>query len=198
MILDESIEKAISLLRKLPFITGRTAQKIIFFLLKNKNNYTGDLIKSLENLMLLKECRLCNSPSTMEICSICSSPKRDHNIMIIVEEFADLFAVEQMGEYSGIYYVLNRRLDIKNGVGPDDLNLDRLLSSIKENNVKEIIFGFDQNPEMEATKLLLIDKLKSLNVGMYSIAVGMPFGSELEYADKRTIRHALLNRIKIS
>lgn len=197
MILDESIENAISILKRLPFVTGRTAQKIIFYLLKNKHGYTVDLIRSLERLSLLQECRLCNMPTAGEICGICSSDRRDPHQLIIVEEFADMFAIEQMGEYSGRYYILNGRIDIKNGIGPEDLNIERLINNIRENKVQEVIFGFDQSPEMEATRLSLLEKIRPFNVNLYSIAVGMPFGSEIEYADKRTIRHALLNKVKI-
>lgn len=197
MFLDKSIEDAISTLKRLPFITGRSAQKIIFYLLKNKHGYAVELIRSLERLLLLQECHLCNMPTADKICNICSSDKRDVHLLMIVEDFADLFAVEQMGEYSGRYYILNSRLDIKNGIGPEDLNIEKLLNNIQENNVQEIIFGFDQSPEMEATKLFLIEKMKPFNINLYSIAVGMPFGSELEYADKRTLKHAILNKIEI-
>ncbi|MGB9600607.1 MAG: hypothetical protein ACPL7I_08635 [Myxococcota bacterium] len=100
-------------------------------------------------------------------------------------------------EYNGKYYLLNMRLDIKSGVGPENLNLERLIENIKEQNIRDVIFAFDQSPEMEATKLLIIEKLQPLNINMYNIAVGMPFGSELEYADKRTVRYALQNKVKI-
>ncbi len=193
---DENIERALSVIKRLPLVTNRTAQKILFFLLKNRQTYTKELISVLERLTSIGECRICNMPTSNEICEICASPKRN-NELIIVEDFADLAAIEQMGEYNGKYYLLNMRLDIKSGVGPENLNLERLIENIKEQNIRDVIFAFDQSPEMEATKLLIIEKLQPLNINMYNIAVGMPFGSELEYADKRTIRYALQNKVKI-
>jgi recombination protein RecR len=194
---DDNIENALSVIKKLPYISNRTAQKILFYLIKNRQTYTRELISVLEKLSFIGECRICNMPSSSEICHICSSPKRNNNELIIVEDFADLTAIEQIGEYNGKYYLLNRSLDIKNGVGQENLNLEKLIDSIKERNVRDIIFAFDQSPEMEATKLFIVEKLKPLNLNLYSIAVGMPFGSELEYADKRTVRYALLNKTKI-
>jgi len=194
---DKTIENALKTIKKLPFITTRTSQKILFYLLKNKDTYTKELVNAIMALLEIKECRLCNMPTSGEICNICSSPKRDSRVLIIIEDLADLAAIEQMGEYNGKYYILNRRIDIKHGIGPEDLNLNKLIESIKSQSVSEVIFGFDQSPEMEATRLAIIERLKPLGVSMYTIAVGMPFGSEIEFADKRTIKYALQNRIKI-
>ncbi|MCX7959361.1 MAG: toprim domain-containing protein [Deltaproteobacteria bacterium] len=194
---DESVENALTVLKKLPFITGRTAQKIIFFLLKNRKTYTQELIRALEKLTFIGECSICNMPSGSEICNICSSFKRNDREMIVVEDFADLFTIEQMGEYNGKYFLLNRRLDIKNGIGPENLGIERLIEVVRKRQVEEIIFAFDQSPEMEATKSIIVEKLSPLNVNMFSIAIGIPFGSEVEFSDKRTIKYALLNKVKI-
>lgn len=194
---DETIENALATIKRLPFITTRTAQKILFYLLKNKDTYTKEFISAINTLLQIRECRLCNTPTSGEICNICNSPKRDSRLLIIIEDLADLAAIEQMGEYNGKYYILNRRIDIKHGIGPENLNLDKLFNNIKEQSVRDIIFGFDQSPEMEATKLAIIEKIKPIGVNIYTIAVGMPFGSEIEFADKRTIKYALQNRIKI-
>ena len=194
---DKTIENALKTIKKLPFITTRTSQKILFYLLKNKDTYAKELVNAIMALLEIKECRLCNMPTSGEICNICSSPKRDSRVLIIIEDLADLAAIEQMGEYNGKYYILNRRMDIKHGIGPEDLNLNKLIESIKSQSVSEVIFGFDQSPEMEAIRLAIIERLKPFGVSMYTIAVGMPFGSEIEFADKRTIKYALQNRIKI-
>lgn len=197
MQLDETIDSALSILKRLPFITSRTAQRIIFFLLRNKNTYTLELIKALERLTYIGECKLCNMPSSTEICNICSSSKRNDEEVIIVEDFSDLFTIEQMGEYNGKYFILNKRIDVKDGIGPEDLGIEKLIERVKQRGIKDIIFAFDQSPEMEATKALIVEKLRPLGINLYSIAVGLPFGSEVEFADKRTIKYALLNKIKI-
>ncbi len=194
---DEKIENALTVLKRLPFVTNRTAQKILFYLLKNRETYTPELIRALEILRQIGECRMCGMPSGGELCNICASPKRDDRELIIVEDFADVVVIEQMGEYNGKYFILNKRLDIKNGIGPENLGVERLIGLIKERGVESVIFSFDQSPEMEATRSLIVERLRPLGINLYSIAVGMPFGSEIEFADKRTIRYALLNKIKI-
>ncbi|MCX7944179.1 MAG: toprim domain-containing protein [Deltaproteobacteria bacterium] len=136
-------------------------------------------------------------PSRSELCNICSSQKRNDKELIIVEDFPDLFTIEQMGEYNGKYFILNKKLDIKNGIGPSDLGIEKLIEVIKNRGVEQVIFAFDQSPEMEATKGLIIERLRPLNINIFTIAVGIPFGSEVEFSDKRTLRYALLNKIKI-
>ncbi len=197
MLFDETVEGALTVIRRLPFITGRTAKKILFFLLKNRKTYTQELIKVLEKLTFIGECSMCNMPSSTDVCNICSSPKRSDRELIVVEDFSDLFTIEQMGEYNGKYFLLNRRLDIKNGVGPENLGIEKLIEVVQARRVQDIIFAFDQSPEMEATKTLIAERLRPLDVSLYSIAVGLPFGSEVEFTDKRTIKYALLNKIKI-
>ncbi len=197
MQIDESVESALTILKKLPFITGRTAQKIIFFLLKNRKSYTQELINVLQRLTYIGECKFCNMPSSTEICNICSSQKRDDKELIIVEDFSDLFTIEQMGEYNGKYFLLNKRLDLKNGIGPESLCIDKLIEVIQSRQVRDIIFAFDQSPEMDATRMFIVDRLKPYGVNMYGIATGLPFGSEVEFADKRTMKYALLNKVKL-
>jgi len=195
----ESINKLIECLVKLPGIGRRSAERIVEYVLTNASS---EEIKSLadafryikENIRL---CKICNNLSEKEICAICQDNNRRRSVICVVENYVDVIAIEKSGKYNGLYHVLLGVISPLEGKGPQDLKIQGLLERIKQGNIQEIIIATDADTEGEATAIYLTDLLKPLNIKITRIGVGVPFGSNLEYADASTLAHALEFRRQI-
>lgn len=191
----ESIEKLIEALVKFPGIGRRSAERIIGYIL----NASSDEIKSLSEAISkvktsVRFCRTCNSLSESEFCKICEDSRRAKDIICIVEKPSDVTAIEKAGNFNGVYHVLMGSISPLEGRGPADLKIDNLLRRIKENNIKEIIIATDADTEGEITAIYLTKLIKPLGVNLSRIGLGLPVGSNLEYADATTLSKAMESR----
>ena len=179
------IDKLINDISKLPGLGRRSAQRIALFLLKNKDKNLSPLIESL-NLSYNKiiECSECGNIDMVNPCNICANPKRDKATICVVEDVSDLWTLEKVGFYRGLYNVLGGSLSAIQGIGTDELKIEHLLKRIETNNVKEIILALSTTMEGQTTSFVIADKLekfKDLNVTR--LAQGIPMGGEVHYLD---------------
>lgn len=191
----DSIEKLIDSLIKLPGIGRRSAERIVSHIL----GASKDEIKNLSDAVnKVKEnvrfCRICNNLSEQELCKICDDARRNKDIICIVEKPTDVTAIEKTGNFSGVYHVLLGSIAPLEGRGPSDLKIDGLLQRIKQNNIKEVIIATDADTEGETTAMYLTKIIKPLGVNVSRIGLGLPVGSNLEYADVTTISKSLESR----
>ncbi len=191
----ESIEKLIDTLIKLPGIGRRSAERVVTYIL----GASKDEIRTLsEALIKVKEsvrfCSLCHNLSEEELCKICQSTRRQKDVICIVEKPTDVTAIEKSGSFSGVYHVLLGAISPLEGKGPSDLKIDSLMIRIKQNNIKEIIIATDADTEGETTALYLTKLIKPLGVKLSRIGLGLPVGSNLEYADATTLSKSLESR----
>ncbi len=191
----ESIEKLIERLMKFPGIGRRSSERIITYIL----NAPRDEIQGLlDALLKVKEnvrfCRICNNFSEQELCRICQDSRRKKDIICIVEKPSDVSAMEKTGSFNGVYHVLLGSISPLEGKGPSDLKIDSLMRRIKEDNIKEVIIATDADTEGETTALYLAKLIKPLGVVLMRLGIGIPMGSNLEYADTTTLSKALESR----
>ena len=194
----ESMKNLIDQFSKFPGIGKKTAQRLVFFILKWSND---EARKTAEAIIQVKKnvrfCSICNNLSDTEICNICEDSIRDKNIICVVEQPNDISSVEKMGTYKGLYHVLLGALSPLEGIGPKDLKIIDLVNRTRNNDVKEIIIATNSNTEGEATALYLKKLFKSTNIRVSRLASGMPVGANIEYADNATLQKAFDGRISI-
>jgi len=191
----ESIEKLIEALTRLPGIGRRSAERVVNYIL----GATKDEIKNLgETIIKVKEsvrfCRICNNLSEQETCRVCQDMRREKEVICIVEKPSDVTAIEKSGNFHGVYHVLLGSISPLEGRGPSDLKIEGLLKRIKEDGIKEVIIATDADTEGETTSMYLAKLIKPLGVSLSRIGLGLPVGSNLEYADSTTLSKALESR----
>ena len=193
------IEQAITEVAKLPGIGKKSALRIVLHLLKQEPIETNLLAKGLEELREnIKYCTVCYNISDEEVCSICSSHKRDESLIIVVEDIRDVMAIENTEQYFGRYHVLGGIISPIDGIGPDELNIEALVRRISENNeIREIIIALPSTMEGDTTTFYLTKKLQDYKVKLTGIARGVPVGSELEYTDEVTLGRSILDRTQL-
>lgn len=194
-----SIEKLIESFEKLPSIGHKTAIRLAFHILDAGEEEVTEFIDSITNAKAnLKYCSQCFNISDSDPCPICASPKRDHNIICVVEDVKDVIAMERTHEFKGTYHVLHGSISPMNGVGPDDIKIKELLNRISSNpDIKEIIIATNPRVEGEATAMYISKLLKPLGVKVTRIANGIPVGGDLEYTDEITLTKALEGRREV-
>ena len=191
----KGLERLVQALRVLPGVGPRSAQRMAFHLLQHERAGADELARALTDaLASVQRCAECNNFSEQEVCSLCSSSRRDRALLCVVETPADLAMVEQTLSYSGMYFVLMGRLSPLDGVGPRDIGLERLLARAANGEVQEVILATNFTNEGEATAHYIAEMLRARNVKATRIARGVPLGGELEYVDAGTISQALLDR----
>ena len=180
---------------RLPGIGRKTAQRLVFHLLRQSPDQSRRLA---EALVLLTErvrtCERCRNLTEEPLCALCQDPRRDAQLVCVVEEASDIASIERSGEFRGLYHVLGGRLSPIDGVGPGDLAIDALLARIEPEAVREVILATNPSMEGEATALYLQRLLVPRGVRITRIARGLPVGGDLEYADGVTIAQALSAR----
>jgi recombination protein RecR len=184
-------------LGKLPGVGPKSAQRLAFHLF----NQPADEVEALAQALLkakrsLKRCRLCFNVADKDVCTICDDQERNRGLICVVEEPADLLAIERSGEFDGLYHVLHGALSPMNGIGPDQLTIAPLLERL--NGVDEVILATATTVEGEATAMYLARLLSDLKVSTSRIAYGLPVGGDLEYADEVTLGRAIANRRRLS
>ncbi len=197
------LDQLITGFSRLPGIGKKSASRIVYYLLKADTEYLNtlaDLIKRLKPS--IKTCEICGTYTEMEICGICSDQKRDSEQICVVEESKDVQTIESTGVYNGRYHVLGGVISPIDGVGPEDLSIRKLLSRLTHDHigdsVNEIIIATNPTIEGDTTALYLVSLLKNTDVLVSRLALGLPVGGDLEYADKLTLSRSLNGRTKLS
>jgi len=188
----ESLKQA---LRRLPGVGPKSAQRLAFHLLARDRDGARQLADAIRTALdQVGHCRRCNDFSEEPLCALCTSAKRDHSLLCVVESSADLASIEQSGVYQGLYFVLMGRLSPLDGIGPDELGLDRLEALLDEGQVKEVILATNLTVEGEATAHYIGEVARARGLRATRIAYGVPVGGELEYTDRGTLARALTGR----
>lgn len=194
----QAIQNLIDQFAKLPGIGPKTAERLVFYLLKWSQKEKDDFAKALTDLNYsITHCSVCHNISEKNPCLICADKSRDKTKICVLAESHDLAAIENTSEYKGLYHVLGGVLDPLHGITPQKLKTDELLAKIQENNLSEIILAFNPDMEGEATMIYLNNLLKPFKIKITRLARGMPVGSDLEYTDEITLTNALKNRREI-
>ncbi len=197
------IENAVNEISKLPGIGKKTALRLALHLLKQKESVSESLSEAIINLRKeIRYCRICKNISDSEVCSICGSGKRDRSLICVVEDIPDVLAIENTSQYNGLYHVLGGIISPIQGIGPDELNIDSLVSRISEphgeEKVAEVILALPTTMEGDTTSFFITRKLKEMGVIVSTIARGIPIGGELEYTDEVTLGRSILTRVNYS
>lgn len=190
-----ALEQLIESLRCLPGVGPKSALRMAYHLLQRDRNGANSLALSLENaLQALGHCTLCNNFSEISICPLCTSEKREPSQLCVVEMPTDLMMMEQTHSYNGMYFVLMGRLSPLDGIGPKEINLDKLIKRAQDDIVTEVILATNYTVEGEATAHYISELLKTRGIAVSRIARGLPMGGEIEYVDSGTLSQALLER----
>ncbi len=190
------LENAVYEMSQLPGIGKRTALRLVLHLLKQPKEQTHRLSNSLQALRNdIKFCSNCHNISDMALCEICANPKRDKSVVCAVEDIRDVMAIENTGQYKGLYHVLGGKISPMEGVGPQNLTIASLVEKAKQGKIKEFIFALSSTMEGDTTNFYIYKQLEGLNIKISTIARGISVGDELEYADEVTLGRSILNRI---
>ena len=190
------LEDAVSEFSKLPGVGQKTALRLVLHLLNKEKEevaHFGNSIIRLRNE--IKHCNICHNISDQNICEICTANKRDKEIICVVEDTRDVMAVENTSQYFGVYHVLGGLISPMDGVGPSDLFIDSLVQRVATTPVKEIILALSATMEGDTTLFYLYKRLKDFQIPITTIAKGIAFGGELEYADEITLGRSIVTRV---
>ncbi|MGJ5642268.1 recombination mediator RecR [Formosa sp. S-31] len=190
------LEKAVKEMSQLPGVGKRTALRLVLHLLRQPESQTIQLAQALLNMRTeIKFCKSCNNISDNELCEICSNPRRQDDIICVVEDIRDVMAIENTSSFKGLYHVLGGKISPMDGIGPHDLNILPLINKVKEGRVKELIFALSSTMEGDTTNFYIYKQIQDFDVVTSTIARGISVGDELEYADEVTLGRSILNRI---
>lgn len=194
-----TLEQLTEAFRRLPGVGPKSAQRYVYFLLQHDREGAAMLGRALlDSLENLRHCSRCNTFCEGDVCDTCSSERRDHSLLCVVESPPDQLMIEQTMTYRGLYFVLMGRLSPLDGIGPKDIHLERLLDRASDGVVKEVILSTNFTPEGEATAHYIGETLKARGLKVSRLARGVPIGSELEYVDAGTLAQALRDRRSVS
>lgn len=193
---SQTLEKAIATFAKLPSIGRKSAQRLVYFLLRQNQEYIDEFIAVLSDLISnIKLCKSCYNYSDDDICPICASNSRNSKIICVVEEPKDLFAIEKTNEYRGVYHVLHGLINPIGGINASDLKIKELIERVS--SAEEVILALSPSVEGEVTSQYIAKLIKPLNIKVTRIASGLPVGSSLEWTDEATLSRALEGRITL-
>ena len=192
---DGIVQELIDELGRLPGVGPKSAQRIAFHIIQTESFDVSRLAHVLQTVReRVRFCELCGNVGESERCGICTDPRRAQDTICVVEEPKDVVAIERTREYKGLYHVLGGALNPMNGIGPDQLRIQGLLSRLQDDTVQEVIIATDPNVEGEATATYLIRTLQPLGVTVSRLASGLPVGGDLEFADEMTLGRAFEGR----
>ena len=190
------LENAVIEFGKLPGIGQKTALRLVLHLLNKEQveveMFGNTLIKLKSEI---KKCNICANISDNDICDICTSTKREKEVICVVEDTRDVMAIENTSQYFGVYHVLGGLISPMDGVGPSDLNIEKLVERVRTSDVKEVILALSANMEGDTTLFYLHKRLKDFQIPITTIARGIAFGGELEYADEVTLGRSIVTRV---
>lgn len=192
------LENAVNEFAKLPGVGKKTALRLALHLLKKDKkeveNFGGAIIKMRDEIQF---CRRCHNISDNELCNICSDRSRKSEIVCVAESLRDVIAIESTQQYSGLYHVLGGIISPLDGIGPDQLEIDSLIERVNTDEIRELIFALSPNIQGDTTIYYISKKLAGTSVKITTIARGISFGGELEYADELTLARSIANRMPI-
>ena len=190
------LENAVYEIALLPGIGKRTALRLALHLLKQPNAQVERLASALVSLRNnITYCKKCYNISDTEICDICASFHRDPSVLCVVEDIRDVMAIENTGQYNGLYHVLGGKISPIDGIGPNELHITSLVKRVKEEAIKEIIFALSNTIEGDTTNFYIFKQLEGLEITTSTIARGISVGDELEYTDEVTLGRSILHRV---
>ena len=190
------LENTVSEIANLPGIGKRSALRLALFMLKQDKEQTHQLAEALISLVEdVKLCVECHNISDAKVCHICSSNIRHKEVICVVEDVRDVMAIENTGQFQGVYHVLGGKISPLEGIGPQDLFIDSLVERIEKNDIKEIIFALSSTMEGDTTNFYIFKRIEKFDLKISAIARGIAVGDELEYADELTLGRSILNRV---
>lgn len=190
------LENAVYEISQLPGIGKRSALRLVLHMLRHEKDDTKRLAFALQQLVdEIKYCKRCHNISDVELCEICSHPLRDEQTLCVVEDVRDVMAIENTGQYRGLYHVLGGIISPMDGISPSQLNISSLADRVKQESIKEVIFALSSTMEGDTTMFYIYKILKGNDLKISTIARGISIGDEIEYADEVTLGRSLLNRI---
>ncbi len=189
------LNRLISELGKLPGIGGKTAQRLAFHILNLSDAEANGLAEAIKDAKAnMHYCSVCGNLTDRDPCSICADQTRDRSVICVVESPRDVFAMERVREFNGLYHVLNGAISPMEGIGPEDINLRSLIVRLQTEDIKEVILATNPNIEGEATAMYIAKLVKPAGLKVTRIAHGLPVGGDLEYADEVTLSKAMEGR----
>ncbi len=190
------LENAVNEVSRLPGIGKRTALRLVLHLLKQPKENTKYLTEALSLVRNeVKSCTKCHNISDTTLCDICANPNRNAELVCVVEDIRDVMAIENTGQFRGVYHVLGGKISPIEGVGPQNLQIESLVSKVKNGEVKELIFALSSTMEGDTTNFYIFKQIESYHITTSTIARGISVGDELEYADEVTLGRSIVNRI---
>lgn len=190
------IEDAVNEFSRLPGIGKKTALRLVLHLLKQpeeKVNRFGEAVLRMRRE--IKYCKVCNNVSDTEICNICSNTARDSSLVCVVENLRDVVAIEGTQQYHGLYHVLGGVISPVEGIGPEELTIDKLMERVEKGEVRELVMALSPTMEGDTTIFYISKKVKAYDVKVSTIARGVSFGGDLEYTDELTLARSIVNRL---
>ena len=192
------LENAVNEFAKLPGIGKKTALRLVLHLLKQETNEVGKFSETIARMRAdIRFCQRCYNVADGDICSICSNSMRKQDIICVVETIRDVIAIESTQQYNGTYHVLGGVISPLDGIGPDQLNIEPLVNRIEKEKTEELIFALNPTIQGDTTIYYIQKKLNPNSIRITTIARGIAFGGELEYADEMTLARSLQNRLPI-
>ena len=192
---SQEIETLASALARLPGLGPRSARRVVLWLVKRRETALLQLLAALEQVRdRLVECRICGNVDTQDPCGICADPRRDQTSICVVEDVADLWALDRAKLFTGRYHVLGGKLSAMDGIRPEDLNIGSLLDRVASGGIDEIVLAMNATLEGQTTAHYLAERLEEYPVRITQLAHGLPVGGELDYLDEGTLAQALRAR----
>lgn len=190
------LESAVNEMSQLPGIGKRSALRLVLHLLKQPKDQTEFLANSLKKMREeIMFCDNCHNISDVAICEICGNSRRNHQIVCVVEDVRDVMAIENTGQFRGVYHVLGGKISPIGGIGPSQLKISSLVNKVKLGKITEIIFALSSTMEGDTTNFYIYKQIKDFNLITSTIARGISVGDELEFADEVTLGRSIVNRI---
>jgi recombination protein RecR len=190
------IEQAVNAFATLPGIGKKTALRLTLHLMNQPIETTEQFAHALVNMRKnIKHCNICHNVSDASVCTVCADSRRDRSVVCVVENIRDVMAIEDTQQFKGLYHVLGGVISPIEGISPKDLNIDTLFSRVKTGEVKEVVMAISPTIEGETTIFYISKQLQDLEVNISTIARGVSFGGELEYADETTLGRSIVARV---
>jgi recombination protein RecR len=192
---SQEIETLASALSRLPGLGPRSARRAVLWLIKRRDSSLGQLLDALAAVQdKLVECTICGNVDTSNPCAICADPRRDARSLCVVEDVADLWALDRARLFTGLYHVLGGRLSALDGVRPEDLSIAQLLGRVEQGGIDEVVLAMNATLEGQTTAHYIAERLEGMPVRITQLAHGLPVGGELDYLDEGTLAQALRAR----
>jgi recombination protein RecR len=192
------INKAVDQLSRFPGVGKKSALRMALFLLKKEEMDTVELSQALITMRTeIKFCKQCYNISDAELCNVCNSPSKDQSVVCVVKDFQDVLAIENTGQYNGLFHVLGGLVSPVDGIGPSDIKIPELLSRVEKGGISEAILALSSTLEGDTTEYYIAKKLRAIGIKVSTLSKGIAVGGELEYADEMTLARSIRNRVNL-